>query len=277
MAKLAHEIIEDVLGELGIKAPTLAKNTGLKYQRISDIQRKVTKGISGEVANAIKTRYPQFNITWLLTGEGDMFVDMPDKEQIDNIVDGVLDSFGIARSLPNAYLHIPKIEANHYQMIDTEEKYIKAMNSGLKMLPEIDFEFSAGQRELLYGNGKNVRYWYLPDCEDCEVVASMAGTSMMPTYPPGCKLVLKRYGFNISRPNEIAFGNTYAVVIEDPFTGLWHGHIKILRRYKDAEMAKKYWIARSINQSEYDDFDIDLGYVRGLWVVKQYVVNNILL
>lgn len=75
MNKLSgKEIIEGILSELGIKAPTFASNIGVDYQRIFDIQREKTKKISSSVANSIITHYPQFNIQWLLSGEGDMLV-----------------------------------------------------------------------------------------------------------------------------------------------------------------------------------------------------------
>ncbi len=69
-----NEIISLILNDLGIKAPTFAKNIGLKYQRILDIQSGKTKKISPAVANSIVERYPQFNKVWILTGEGDMRV-----------------------------------------------------------------------------------------------------------------------------------------------------------------------------------------------------------
>lgn len=64
--------IEIVLSQLEIKAPTLAKNIGVKYQRIYDIQKGKTKDISGEVANAIVSKYPQFNINWILGSDSEM-------------------------------------------------------------------------------------------------------------------------------------------------------------------------------------------------------------
>lgn len=164
-----------------------------------------------------------------------------------------------------------------YNVIDTEEKYIKAIKAGLKMLPEVDFTFSAGTAELIANTDKIVRYWYLPDCEDCEAVAPMVGTSMMPTFPPGCEMVLKRYGYDPNKPNTISFGNVFGIVVEDSISGQWHGYIKILRRHHEPEMAKKYWIAHSINTAEFDDFDIEIAQVRGLWIVKQHIVTNILL
>ena len=159
--------------------------------------------------------------------------------------------------------------------VDTEEQYQRAIESGLKMLPEVDFVFSAGQASLV-SSGHISRFWHLPDCEDCEAVAPMVGNSMLPTYPPGCELVFKRYTFDINKPNTIVFGNVFGVVLEDTITGEWHGHIKILRRHKDQELAKNYWIAHSINSDEFDDFDIEIKQVRGLWIVKKHMVTNVL-
>ncbi len=66
------EQINEILLNLGIKAPTFAKRIGVKYQRILDIQSGKVKKISGELANYIINTYPQFDINWLLTGEGSM-------------------------------------------------------------------------------------------------------------------------------------------------------------------------------------------------------------
>jgi len=62
----SREKIKSILYELNIKAPTLAKNIGVVYQRIYDLQSGKTKKISGDVANAINFKYPQFTISWLL-------------------------------------------------------------------------------------------------------------------------------------------------------------------------------------------------------------------
>ena len=63
-----------ILDHVGIKAPTFAKHIGVKYQRILDIQNGKVKNISAEVASRIIDAYPQFNIEWLLTGEGEMLI-----------------------------------------------------------------------------------------------------------------------------------------------------------------------------------------------------------
>jgi hypothetical protein len=66
------EKIEKILSELDIKAPTFANNIGVSYQRIFDIQRQKTKKISADIISAIISRYPQYNVQWLFTGEGEM-------------------------------------------------------------------------------------------------------------------------------------------------------------------------------------------------------------
>ena len=57
--------IEKILDELELKAPTFAKNIGIDYNRIYDIQRKKTKKITADVGNAISKVYPQYSLEWL--------------------------------------------------------------------------------------------------------------------------------------------------------------------------------------------------------------------
>ncbi len=67
-----QEVINKVLEELNLKAPTFADSIGVKYQRIFDLQKGKVKKISSSLANDIISKYGQFNLTWLLTGEGEM-------------------------------------------------------------------------------------------------------------------------------------------------------------------------------------------------------------
>ena len=147
-------------------------------------------------------------------------------------------------------------------------------NNPSAMLPESSFKFAAGQTQLINGNEEINRYWYLPDCTDCDAVAPVSGTSMLPTLPPGCFVALKRIHISDNNPNTIPFGQIFGIVVEDEQTGEYHGMIKVLRRHKDPDMAAKYWIAHSLNSAEFDDFDIALSQVRSLWVVKQHIVSD---
>lgn len=79
-----QEIINSVLSELDIKAPTLAEKIGVLYQRIFDLQKGKTKKVSSQLANAIIKVYPQFQLSWLLTGEGNMLTDAPSQTYHSN-------------------------------------------------------------------------------------------------------------------------------------------------------------------------------------------------
>lgn len=160
--------------------------------------------------------------------------------------------------------------------LTTEEELADAKNKGLKLLPEIDFKFAAGQNELVNGKEYINRYWYLPDCKDCECVVQVVGNSMQPTFPSGCFVALKKYSLPTENSNTVPFGNVFGIVVEDKETGEYHGHIKVLRRHKDTNLAARYWIAHSINSTEFDDFDIEIAQVRSLWIVKQHIVNDTL-
>lgn len=204
------------------------------------------RGIGKSVLDKILSKISEVNPTWLLTGEGDMIT-------VGN------------ENIPAA------------QIIDNEEDLREAINKGIKLLPEVDFKFAAGQIELINGTESVKRYWYLPDCRDCEAIAQIAGNSMSPVYPSGCWVALKRHGFSSETVTQIPFGNVFGIVIQDKFTGEYHGHIKILRRYKESDLSRKFWIAHSINDDDFDDFDIEIAQVRGLWVVKQHIVSDMIL
>ena len=65
------DVISLILDDLGVKAPTFAKAIGVNYQRILDIQNGKVQKISSKLAEIIIEKYPQYSLTWLLTGMGD--------------------------------------------------------------------------------------------------------------------------------------------------------------------------------------------------------------
>lgn len=70
--KEGSELINDVLNYLGVKAPTMAKDIGVKYGRVQDLLLKRTKKISLDLANKICEAYPEINKAYLLKGEGEL-------------------------------------------------------------------------------------------------------------------------------------------------------------------------------------------------------------
>ena len=206
--------------------------------------------IPNNMFDKICNAFPDVSQSWLRTGEGNMLRD-------DKLTE----------------VHIPESGGI---TIETLDKYNKAKELGIPLLPEVNFKFAAGQTQLLNDSENITRYWFLPDCRDCEGVAQVVGRSMSPTLPSGSWVALKRLPLPVDNPNTIPFGNIFGVVVEDKYTGEYHGHIKILRRYKDKDLSRKYWIAHSINEDEFDDFDIEISQVRSLWIVKQHIVSDIL-
>lgn len=254
----ASEILRTIIENEGITYSALSKKMGLnRAQPIYDIRDGKVKRISTNYADKILLAFPQYDKAWLLSGEG---------EPIKGNIEGVPNQ-------SNESMYMPK---SNGLTIDSIEKYEKAKELGLPLLPETNFKFAGGQTQLVRNTEDITRYWYLPDCRDCEGVAQVIGRSMSPTLPSGSWVALKKYTIPTDNPNMIPFGNIFGVVVEDEDTGEYHGHIKILRRYKDKEMSSKYWIAHSINEEEFDDFDIKIAQVRALWIVKQHIVSDML-
>lgn len=67
-------IIDSVLKEVGLNAPTFAKTIGVNYQRIFDLQRGRTKKIHPEIVKGILDKWPTINVSYLYTGEGDIML-----------------------------------------------------------------------------------------------------------------------------------------------------------------------------------------------------------
>lgn len=84
------EIIHSILEHEDISASSFAKNIGIHPTQIYDLQSGKTKKISASVGNKIISLYPNYNLSWLLTGEGDMLLSSPGKDKaVINYEDGV--------------------------------------------------------------------------------------------------------------------------------------------------------------------------------------------
>lgn len=246
----------EAIDKAGITPYEIEKKYGVKsaQSKISQMKDGKTTGgkeksLSSDILSAVCENREDVNPDYILTGRG---------EPTRNI---------------NETLNIPISSGT---AITSEEEYQEAKNKGLRLLPQVSFKFAAGQTQLINTTEDITRYWYLPDCKDCEGVAQVVGRSMSPTLPSGCWVALKKYTLPRENPNTIPFGNIFGVVVEDESTGEYHGHIKVLRRYKERSLSNKYWIAHSVNDAEFDDFDIEIEHVKSLWIVKQHIVSDIL-
>ncbi len=225
----------------GLSQKKFEEAVGLANGYVNNIRRSVTN----DKLQKIALQFPDLNKVWLLTGEGEMLI----KKSVD--IPGVVRASELSESPP-----------------------MEPGPARPRMLPEVDFEFAAGPQLRINEREAVTRHWYLPDCTDCEAVVPVVGNSMLPNLPPGCFVALKRYNLTGDNPNTIPFGQIFGIVVEDEHTGEFHGHIKVLRRHKDPELAKSFWIAHSFNTAEFDDFDIAIQQVHSLWIVKQHIVSD---
>ena len=68
------EIISTVLNREKISASAFAKSIGITPTQIYDLQSGKIKNISANVGNKIVAKYPNYNLAWLISGNGDMLI-----------------------------------------------------------------------------------------------------------------------------------------------------------------------------------------------------------
>jgi len=74
-----HEIeqgarLEQIISMLGLTQKAFAQRVNVAQSFVTNMIRG-KKGISARVLNGLTENYPQVNIAWLLTGEGEMFLE----------------------------------------------------------------------------------------------------------------------------------------------------------------------------------------------------------
>lgn len=197
-------------------------------------------GISISSYEKISSSFPDLNMDWLRTGEGDMLI----SEESNILKDG--------------------------KELD-EEDYRKAIAIGLPLIPEREAAFRGGDIGEVNLSSPIVSYWYIPNIPKNSEIITVYGNSMDPRIPSGSRIAICPYSFRIDEPTAIEFGRIFAVVLEDRTTGEYRSFVKYLRRHTDKALEKKYWVARSENQEEYDDFEVEISQVRGLYVVESII------
>lgn len=68
------DIIDQMLAELRINQSNFLRECGIARSSFTDIRSGRIKKISMTLASKIVHRYPQFNIKWITSGEGEMYV-----------------------------------------------------------------------------------------------------------------------------------------------------------------------------------------------------------
>lgn len=68
-----NEIIDRILSETNLSMREISLRIGANSNVFCDLRNGKVKRISHKLAEKINAAFPQFSITWLLTGEGDMY------------------------------------------------------------------------------------------------------------------------------------------------------------------------------------------------------------
>ena len=145
------EKINKVLAEVGMKPSEFAKIIGLKAaQNIYDIQKDKVD-ISRSVAMKIVQVFPTFNISWLLTGEGEMLKGGSEHTALSGGSD---------------YRLVPLINLDAVGRMHTSNDQHDVAQYTLGLVP-------------------------FPHAEEGDVCMRVTGNSMIPTYPPGSILLLR--------------------------------------------------------------------------------------
>lgn len=224
-----EDIINKILLELNIKAPTFAENIGVLYQRIFDIQKGKTKKISSQLANAIISVYPQFNLTWLLTGQGEMLSCDQDTESISNEVQE-----------PTS--HYSRKELNEGNGFTTYLLPMSAMGGTLTGFAE---------------NGVTLQNCeaVISPIENVDFAITVYGESMAPEYPSGSRILIKKINPSIF----IEWGKAY--VLDTP-NGV------IVKEVRKCEGKPEFITCHSINPDpKFSDFDVEMSEIYGMYRV----------
>lgn len=201
----ANKIIQEILEDLNLKAPTFAKNIGVKYQRISDIQRGVTKNISRDLAELIVLRYEKYNLSWLLTGEGDM---------LRSTQSFILDSMKQAMKAPPSDIVKSAI-------LEMQELRDQAAANTVPLLP---ISAQAGTlNDFIVSIKDNDTERIISPIKGADFAITVSGDSMSPEYTNGSQILIKK----INHKSFIEWGKVYVL---DTSNGII---LKIINECKD--------------------------------------------
>ncbi len=104
--------IERVVKWTGLSVNSFAHSVGLsRGENLYQIKRG-NNGISRELAGMIAAKYPQISRAWLLTGEGDMFIDETVKRVSIPFYDADIEKYvaAPARFTSRGYISLPTVE-----------------------------------------------------------------------------------------------------------------------------------------------------------------------
>ena len=135
----ASEAIEAVLKEVGLNAPTFAKEIGLNYQRVYDIQSGRVKKINEAVARKIRERYPRVNPNFLFTYEYPIMLEPGEhpRPQTENVRDMVDEAVGRIMETEEYKQRIQNVAEREQNVLKREERMSQLQETVSKQMTDI--------------------------------------------------------------------------------------------------------------------------------------------
>lgn len=151
----ASEAINAVLQEVGLNAPTFAKNIGVNYQRVYDIQAGRVKKINSEIVRKIREKYPRVNPNFLYDYEYPVMMEpgaapTPQPESVNDMVDVAVQKIMATEEYQN---RISNISNREKKILEREER-LQSMQENIQKqmlnLSEREKLLRAKEEELLH-------------------------------------------------------------------------------------------------------------------------------
>ena len=151
----ASEAINAVLQEVGLNAPTFAKNIGVNYQRVYDIQAGRVKQINSEIVRKIREKYPRVNPNFLYDYEYPVMMEpgaapTPQPESVNDMVDVAVQKIMATEEYQN---RISNISNREKKVLEREER-LQSMQENIQKqmlnLSEREKLLRAKEEELLH-------------------------------------------------------------------------------------------------------------------------------
>ena len=151
----ASEAINAVLQEVGLNAPTFAKNIGVSYQRVYDIQAGRVKKINSEIVRKIREKYPRVNPNFLYDYEYPVMMEpgavpTPQPESVNDMVDVAVQKIMATEEYQN---RISNISNREKKVLEREER-LQSMQENIQKqmlnLSEREKMMRAKEEELLH-------------------------------------------------------------------------------------------------------------------------------
>ena len=151
----ASEAINAVLQEVGLNAPTFAKNIGVSYQRVYDIQAGRVKKINSEIVRKIREKYPRVNPNFLYDYEYPVMMEpgaapTPQPESVNDMVDVAVQKIMATEEYQN---RISNISNREKKVLEREER-LQSMQENIQKqmlnLSEREKLLRAKEEELLH-------------------------------------------------------------------------------------------------------------------------------